>query len=1131
MATQNFINECKNRANANRLAKFNLQCISDTPIEIIGETTQETTRGLELLEKDGFSTPQSDTDYWATTNCTITSLGDGWGRITATNDTNSNKWCNVCVKKGNMELEEDTKYTFVVEMKNVSGYSAYKLSQGHSGEVWANDFNANLNVTTQQKFLNKTKSDFSSASYCLRTFFTLPANTTGTADVRIMIVKGDYTNQDIEYEYYTGGIPSPNPDYPQTITSKTGVQYITQGDYSYQVDLGNIELNKIGTYQDSIKKSTGKNLFDKNNTNKLDGYINSAGTITYQSTQKTIYIKCKTNTTYTISKIASQRFAVASYSSVPTISSTTSNFLRDNTATKLTLKTGLNDIYLAVYYYNNTLDTLTEQEILDSIMINEGSTTLPYEPYGKVWYITKQTGRYNIDTSQITLRDYSNLEYGVFPKATDFDGYGVYGHHFSYCDKASSRNPVGGWNSVANIGGLFSGAETGNWWVGFTEGTGLDTIKTALTDSYIIYPLASPTYEVITDETLISQLETATFEANQSNYITKIELKDSCYVNDTIIGATYTKSADVSLLNLPLDTKLEGQTISPQIGVRYSNNSEEYVEFDNYTIESIKDEQTKSSTGFTAMNGGVLLDREYNCTLSFENGTTHTIYEFYQDLCNQLGLIPTDQTFDNDDIVMTGNPFQSKETCRVVLIEIEKVSCTIADIDWKNATISLTWLSDQIDYEFNTSDYSTLEGSFTQYGPLNTIILGNSQFDGENVVMVDQESVAEYGEHQIMIDASYFLYTEELRSQAIQAIFDKLDGLTYYDIRLVTPYGKPFLKIGNKIRINTNEEQVYDTYVLTHTFTYDGTFQSIIESPALTTEEQKVKNVMQGNSIKERILKTEVVVDKISGDITATNERVTEIQDEFGNYYTIDQTNTAIANAEHGITNTFSEAGGNNIFRNTGLWFANSEDQLNPYEFWEGNVVRYSEERAANHNALLLQNTTLSQSQTVPNGNYIVSFKYKKLIENSDVSIFINGTEYELNQTSETEFVSQPLEVTSQQIKIDFVSDTDNACEIYDLMVNAGSVKLAYSQNQNETTTDTVNISKGITITSSDNENIVFKANYDGVRIYDKNDMNNPITKFTDKGIDTDEITVDGKSEISGLLFQKIGNQIWISKL
>ena len=626
---------------------------------------------------------------------------------------------------------------------------------------------------------------------------------------------------------------------------------------------------------------------------------------------------------------------------------------------------------------------------------------------------------------------------------------------------------------------------------------------------------------------------TGNIEVNQSNYISKIQLKDTCYVDNTIIGSTYTKSADISLLNLPVNTDLEGQTISPQVGVKYSNNTTEYVDFDNYTIESVKDEQTASNTSFTAMNGGTLLDTKYVCNLSFDGGETHTIYEFYEDMCDQLGLTPTDLTFDNDDLVMTGNPFQNNETCRVVLSEIEKVSCTIADIDWKNHSITLGWLSNQIDYEFNTSDYSTLEGSFTQYGPLNTIILGNSQMDGENVVMVDQESVEEYGEHQIMIDASYFLYTEELRTQAIQAIYDKLDGLTYYDIKLTTPYGKPFLKVGNKIRINTNESQVYDTYVLSHTFTFDGTFGSIIESPALTTEEQKIKNVMSGNSIKERLVRTEVIVNKAEGDINLINERVDEVQDEFGNYYTIDQTNVAIANARTGITNTFSEAGGNNIFRNTGLWFNNTDnDQAqNPYEFWTGNVVRYSEEKAANHNALMLQNNTLSQSQTVPNGNYTVAFKYKLLSALADVKVVINGTERALTETEETEFVFSPLEVTSQQIKIDFISDTDDACEVYDLMVNAGSVGLAYSQNQNETTTDTVNISKGITITSSDNENIVFKANYDGVRIYDKNDMTNPITKFTDKGIDTNEIAVDGKAEISGLLFQKIGNQVWISKL
>ena len=95
-------------------------------------------------------------------------------------------------------------------------------------------------------------------------------------------------------------------------------------------------------------------------------------------------------------------------------------------------------------------------------------------------------------------------------------------------------------------------------------------------------------------------------------------------------------------------------------------------------------------------------------------------------------------------------------------------------------------------------------------------------------------------------------------------------------------------------------------------------------------------------------------------------------------------------------------------------------------------------------------------------------------------------------------------------------------------MVNAGSVKLAYSQNQNETTTDTVNISKGITITSSDSYT-TFKANSDGIRTLDNN--GNELAKFTDKGMTTKEMVVREKAQIVELLFQKVGDQIWISKL
>lgn len=61
------------------------------------------------------------------------------------------------------------------------------------------------------------------------------------------------------FEPYTGGIPAPNPDYPQDIQTVTGEQTVTVSDgansQSYTVSLGSTELCKLGDYQDYIYKS------------------------------------------------------------------------------------------------------------------------------------------------------------------------------------------------------------------------------------------------------------------------------------------------------------------------------------------------------------------------------------------------------------------------------------------------------------------------------------------------------------------------------------------------------------------------------------------------------------------------------------------------------------------------------------------------------------------------------------------------------------------------------------------------------------------------------------------------------------------------------------------------------------
>lgn len=123
-----------------------------------------------------------------------------------------------------------------------------------------------------------------------------------------------------------------------------------------------------------------KNLFDVNDAKILNAYINNK-TITILATARTLYIPCESDTTYTISKIQSTRFTVISTVNTPANNVVGTNEVSDNSATSLTITTGSSDKYLVVFYYNSSSDTLTEQEILNSIQIEKGATATPYTPY------------------------------------------------------------------------------------------------------------------------------------------------------------------------------------------------------------------------------------------------------------------------------------------------------------------------------------------------------------------------------------------------------------------------------------------------------------------------------------------------------------------------------------------------------------------------------------------------------------------------------------------------------------------------------------------------------------------------------------------------------------------------------
>lgn len=81
------------------------------------------------------------------------------------------------------------------------------------------------------------------------------------------------------YEPFVGGTPSPSPEYPQPIQTVTGLQTISINGTDYPIDLGSIELCKLGTYQDyiwkdgedwKVHKAIDKHIFDGSESFSLD---------------------------------------------------------------------------------------------------------------------------------------------------------------------------------------------------------------------------------------------------------------------------------------------------------------------------------------------------------------------------------------------------------------------------------------------------------------------------------------------------------------------------------------------------------------------------------------------------------------------------------------------------------------------------------------------------------------------------------------------------------------------------------------------------------------------------------------------------------------------------------------------
>lgn len=158
-----------------------------------------------------------------------------------------------------------------------------------------------------------------------------------------------------------------------------------------------IEVSQIGSdIQLDLTGKTGDLVVDSIRTKNIFGnytILNAwiSGTllrVDINTGNRAAFIKCKPNTTYTITRsVITSTFRVSDYTTIPTQTNTTTDYtiptaIENNAGTKITYTTSASAEYLIVHYGNLSNDTAsTISSSLNSIQVEEGNQETNFQPY------------------------------------------------------------------------------------------------------------------------------------------------------------------------------------------------------------------------------------------------------------------------------------------------------------------------------------------------------------------------------------------------------------------------------------------------------------------------------------------------------------------------------------------------------------------------------------------------------------------------------------------------------------------------------------------------------------------------------------------------------------------------------
>lgn len=389
------------------------------------------------------------------------------------------------------------------------------------------------------------------------------------------------------------------------------------------------------------------------------------------------------------------------------------------------------------------------------------------------------------------------------------------------------------------------------------------------------------------------------------NSIKSFDYDDDRLVPDKgFIGHFVARTLNGELDNISDDFDIDGRELEYHLGIyRMNDRITTWYNYGTFIVVNPSDDDVRDNTKFEAMDytkkfnidfDGDYTDEEfdesYNDLIGFNTpeGEVPTITPVTASwlaryTCKQAGVELATYYFRNSDFLISQNPFQAGESCRDVMKAIGKLAlswvrvgtddrCYI-DFDIKDKTNV-----DEQDIIDNNQYYSLEKQSM--FGPLNKIVIGMENVDGESYVVADQESIEANGEHALYVYDNPLTNTFELRQQAA-SVAKELFGLTYMQLDCET-VGHPWWIGTEMIDIKDMHNNDAYLYPFNKALKYTGHIRTSVNSIGKT----EIDETLGYNSdVLKNIRKASLNVDKQNAIITAITESVQSLSNKENNDY------------------------------------------------------------------------------------------------------------------------------------------------------------------------------------------------------------------------------------------------------